>query len=95
MKPLAGRAASFLDSGCRGSQAKWPVLSEIRRGSPFRLAGVRAQTPLRRRHKDRLPIPSSPGSARLYPTSPRAPAAYRCRTERHDGKRNLYLQHAA
>ncbi len=30
-----------------------------------------------------------------HPTLPRVPAAIGCRTERYDGKRNLYFQHAA
>jgi hypothetical protein len=37
--------------------------------------------------------PSLP--ARLHPILPRVTAAYRCRTERYDGKRDLYIQHAA
>jgi hypothetical protein len=30
-----------------------------------------------------------------HPTLPRVPAAIGCRTERYDGKRDLYFQHAA
>ena len=33
-------------------------------------------------------------SALFHPTLPHVPAAFGCRTERYDGKGNLYLQHA-
>ena len=39
------------------------------------------------------PYPS--GFAHFHPSSPQLPAAVSCRTERYDGKRNLYFQHAA
>jgi hypothetical protein len=41
------------------------------------------------------PIPSPAVFARVHPTLPHVPAALGCRTERYDGKGNLYLQHAA
>ena len=41
------------------------------------------------------PIPSSSGFARLHPSLPRVPAALRRRSERYDGKRDMYFQHAA
>jgi hypothetical protein len=47
---------------------------------------------------DRLngyPPLSSAGFAPLLRTLPHVPAAFCCRTERYDGKGNLYLQHAA
>ena len=34
-------------------------------------------------------------AARLHRTLPRVPAAVSCRTERYDGKGNLYFKHAA
>src|SRR5580692_10048120 len=40
------------------------------------------------------PIPSPAVFARFHPTLPHVPAALGCRTERYDGKGNLYLQHA-
>jgi len=40
-------------------------------------------------------IPTPSGLAHLHPSLPRVPAAISCRTERYDGKRDLYLQHAA
>lgn len=40
-------------------------------------------------------IPSSSGPARLHRTLPRVPAAIGSRTERYDGKGNLYFEHAA
>jgi hypothetical protein len=41
------------------------------------------------------PISSSSDRVRLHPSLPQVPAASGCRTERYDGKRDLYLQHAA
>jgi|SRR5580658_9176287 hypothetical protein len=41
------------------------------------------------------PISILSGSAESHPALPQAPAADRRWAERHDGKRNLYLQHAA
>ena len=41
------------------------------------------------------PIPFPAVFARVHPTLPHVPAALSCRTERHDGKGNLYFQHAA
>ena len=41
------------------------------------------------------PIPSPAVFARVHPTSPHVPAAFGCRTERYDGKGNLYFKHAA
>ena len=42
-----------------------------------------------------LHIPVIPVRARLYPTLPQAPAGRVRWAERHDGKRDLYFQHAA
>ncbi|MGA8088572.1 MAG: hypothetical protein WCA10_14785 [Terracidiphilus sp.] len=42
-----------------------------------------------------LHIPDIPVRARLHPTLPQAPAGLVCWAERHDGKRDLYFQHAA
>jgi hypothetical protein len=41
------------------------------------------------------PIPSPAVFARVHPTLPHVPAAFGCRTERYDGKGNLYFKHAA
>jgi len=41
------------------------------------------------------PISIPSGSAKIHPASPQAPADCCRRAERHDGKRDLYLQHAA
>ena len=41
------------------------------------------------------PTPSPAVFARVHPTLPHVPAAFGCRTERYDGKGNLYFQHAA
>ena len=42
-----------------------------------------------------LPLPSPAFFARVHPTLPHVPAAFSCRTERYDGKGNLYFKHAA
>jgi hypothetical protein len=41
------------------------------------------------------PIPSPAVFARVHPTLPHVPAAFGCRTERYDGKGNLYFKHTA
>jgi hypothetical protein len=41
------------------------------------------------------PFPISAGYARFHSALPRVRSAFRCPTERYDGKRNLYFQHAA
>ena len=41
------------------------------------------------------PIPFPAVFARVHPTLPHVPVAPGCRTERYDGKGNLYLKHAA
>jgi hypothetical protein len=41
------------------------------------------------------PTPSPAVFARVHPTLPHVPAAFGCRTERYDGKGNLYFKHAA
>jgi hypothetical protein len=41
------------------------------------------------------PISSPSGFTRLHPALPQAPSAMSCRTERYDGKRDLYFQHPA
>ncbi len=47
-------------------------------------------------HGSSLPhIPSPSGYARLHPILPQIPAGRRRWAERYDGKRDLYLQHAA
>jgi hypothetical protein len=47
------------------------------------------------RRSSSLHIPNVPVRARLYPTLPQAPAGIVHWAERHDGKRDLYFQHAA
>jgi hypothetical protein len=63
---------------------------------PPRGAGRCAATGTPATHRSSLlhiPIPS--GFALLHPTLPQAPAGRRRWAERYDGKRDLYLQHAA
>jgi hypothetical protein len=83
-------AANSLQSDRRTRQLVRLVLF-IRSGSPpppggRRVSVFRSSFP---------PIPLPPGLARLHRTLPQVHAALSCRTERYDGKRNLYFQHAA
>ena len=58
--------------------------------------GTRAATGKITTHRSFLPfIPSPSVLAGFHPTLPQFPAASRRWTERYDGKRDLYLQHAA
>ena len=89
-------ATKFLHLDRLNRHVVQPVLEAHRRGSPpfaaRRHAGfgtvksVRSFLPL-------LPFPS--GFAPLPLRLPQAPAAYRRRAERYDGKRDMYLLHAA
>ncbi len=89
-----GRAATIsLQSDNRIVQS---VLQYLRLGSPPSRAGLGAETGTPASHGSSLPhIPHPSGLARLHPTLPQVPAGRRRRAERYDGKRNLYLQHAA
>jgi hypothetical protein len=49
----------------------------------------------RRQRSSRTHIPFFPVRNRLRPTLPHAPAVENCWAERHDGQRDLYIQHAA
>jgi hypothetical protein len=67
-----------------------------RRSSPPLGAGQSAATGTPATHGASPPLISSPSClARLHPTLPRVPAGRRRWAERYDGKRDLYLQHAA
>ena len=54
-----------------------------------------APRPFFERSSGDLPLPSPVLRACSHPTLPPVPVALSCRTERYDGKGNLYLQHAA
>ena len=71
------------------------VLQDLRHGSlPF-WVGLGAETGTPANHGSSLPHISSLSSlARLHQILPQVPAGRRRWTERHDGKGNLYLQHA-
>lgn len=77
--------------------------SDARNGQPVRFfcpgSPPLKQTAARRPVFDRLigypPIPTPAVFARVHPTLPHVPAALGCRTERYDGKGNLYFKHAA
>ncbi len=59
-------------------------------------AGRHPEAATQATHRSSLPhIPNVPARTRLHPTLPQDPAGRRRWAERYDGKRNLYLQHAA
>ena len=69
---------------------------DIRRGSPPPGAGNRTDTGSPATHgSPPPPIPFPSGFARIHPALPQIPAGIRRWAERYDGKRDLYLQHAA
>jgi len=86
----AQAAPSTLQQDTRNQQ---PVRSYCPGSPPVRQAAAL------RPYFDRLigypPIPSPAVFARVHPTLPHVPAAFSCRTERYDGKGNLYFKHAA
>jgi hypothetical protein len=71
------------------------VRPEIRRGLLPVWEGCRTIFSPTVSRRSSLPlIPRPPVLENLHPASPQFPAARGRRTERYDGKRNLYLQHA-
>jgi hypothetical protein len=89
-------ATNSLQSDYRNTQLVRLVSLNIRRGSPPPGAGLRAAAvTLKSFGSSTSHIPSLSGPARLHHSLPRVPAARSSRTERYDGKRDLYLQHAA
>jgi hypothetical protein len=93
---LAWVATKFLQSDHHNGQLVRPVLVAGRRGSPPDLAGCRAPLGIQATPRSSIPrIPYPSGLARLHPPLPQFPAGFDRRAERHDGKRDLYFQHAA
>jgi hypothetical protein len=89
-------ATNSLQTDYRNTQLVRLVRQNIRRGSPPPGAGrSSAAVTLRSFGSSLSHIPSLPGSARLPLSLPRVPVANSSRTERYDGKGNMYLQHAA
>ena len=89
-------ATNSLQSDYRSTQLVGLVPSNIRRGSPPPGAGSHAAARrLKSQGSSLLHIPFPSGFARLLPSLPRVPIAKGYGTERYDGKRDLYLQHAA
>ena len=71
-------------------------LGSLSGSPPRKRAGDRSlPVPLATRMSSPLHIPTIPVRARLHPTLPQAPAGLVRWAERHDGKRDLYFQHAA
>ena len=74
----------------------WFVQQGIRRGSPPTWAGSRGASGTLTTRRLSLPfIPSPSGFADFHPALPQFPALNSRWTERYDGKRDLYFQHAA
>jgi hypothetical protein len=72
------------------------VAQEIRRGLPPVWEAGHTVTSLTGNRRSSLPLyPHPPVLENFHPTLPQFPAAYRSRTERYDGKRDLHFQHAA
>jgi hypothetical protein len=93
---FAWMATKFLRSDHLLGQLVRPVLQADRRGAPTPRVRSRAALSTQASPRSSLPhIPYPSGSARLHPTLPHAPAGYRRRAERYDGKRDMYFQHAA
>ena len=87
-------ATNSLPPDHRKQQPVRLVFFDVRMGSPP-LGKASTWRPKLERPPGDPPIHSSADRARSYLTLPGVPAALSCRTERYDGKRNLYLQHAA
>ena len=93
---FAWLATKFLPSDHHLGQLVRPVLKADRRGSAPPRVPNRAALGTQASPRSSLPhIPYPSGSLRLHPTLPYAPAGYRRRAERYDGKRDMYFQHAA
>jgi hypothetical protein len=93
---LEHSATNSLQTDYRNTQLVRLVPVNNRHGSPPAGAGILAAAVTLKSFGSSFPhIPSTSGHARLHPSLPRVPAALSCRTERYDGKRNLYFQHAA
>jgi hypothetical protein len=80
------RATSSLQSDYRISPLEYCSGSPPGEGASAATAILRSSFP---------PIPSPPVCARFHLALPLIPAALSSRTERYDGKGNLYIQHAA
>ncbi len=89
-------ATEFLRSDHLNRQVVQPVLEAHRRGSPPYAAGRHAGFGTAKSVRFSLPLlPSPSGFAPLPFCLPQAPAGYRRRAERYDGKRDMYFLHAA
>jgi len=85
-----------LQSDYRNTRLVRLVSLNIRPGSPPSRAGHHAAAVTLKFFGSSYPhIPSSSGLARLHLSLPRVPAAIGRRSERYDGKRDMYFQHAA
>jgi len=72
------------------------VCQDVGLGSPPSGAAVCSNAYPATIHESPLSLISTPiGCSRLHPSLPQVPAGLSRRAERYDGKRDLYLQHAA
>jgi hypothetical protein len=89
-------ATNSLQSDSCTSRYVLVVRPEIRRGwLPIWEAGRSIFGKIATRRSSLPLIPYPPDLENLHPALPQFPAARGSRTERYDGKRDLYLQHAA
>jgi hypothetical protein len=93
---FAWMATKFLRSDHLLGQLVRPVLKADRRGSAPPRVPNRAALGTHASPRSSLPyLPYPSGSPGFHPTLPHAPAGWRRRAERYDGKRDMYFQHAA
>jgi hypothetical protein len=105
---LAWAATKFLHSDHHIRELVRPVLQADRGGSPPPRVRSRAAMGKQASPRSSIPHISYPSGlvrihrilpqgsiGQLVPIGPQAPAGYRRRAERYDGKRDMYFQHAA
>ena len=88
-------ATNFLQADLAIGQRVPLLLTADRRVSPTHFPRIGAPGVTNSPRSSLPPIPFPSGLTRLHWTLPQAPAADQRRAERYDGKRDLYLLHAA
>ena len=97
---FASGQMQYLPATAASSTLQQDTRCDIRNQQPVRSFGpgsppVRQAAAHRPLFNGYPPIPSPAVFARVHPTLPHVPAAFSSRTERYDGKGNLYFKHAA